>query len=187
MLNSFLTVLGTFMIIMFFIFGWNGTKNTATFTEDCVLVLGGGIKGDKILPTLQFRLDKCIEYLQHNPKALIIVSGGQGVGETIAESIAMKRYLVSKGVNADQIVEENCSRNTRQNMQFSKILMDSLFSSGKYSVVCITSDFHAYRSGKLSKTVDLSVSHYNSRTLWYLYPMAYCRETFSIVKMWMGL
>jgi len=186
-INSFLILIGIYMISMFFIIGRQGTKNTTTFTENCVLVLGGGLKGEKILPSMQFRLDKCIDYLQYNPKALVIVSGGQGRGEAICESEAMKRYLISKGVNADRIIEENQSKNTRQNMQFSKILMDSLFSSGDYSVVCITTDFHAYRAGKLSKKVNLTVSHYNAKTVWYLYPVAYCRETLAIIKMWLGL
>jgi len=186
LLNSLLTGIGIFMIIMFFIIGNTGKINTTTFTEDCALVLGGGLRGEKILPTLQFRLDKCINYLQQNPKALIIVSGGKGISESIAESVAMKRYLVAKGVSANQIVEESQSKNTRQNMQYSKVLLDSLFSSGNYSVVCITSDFHSYRAGKLSKKANLTVTHYNAKTVWYLYPVAYCRETLSIIKMWLG-
>lgn len=172
------------MIGMFTLLGFQGRKNTATFTEDCVLVLGSGIRGEKILPTLQFRLDKCIEYLQHNPKALIIVSGGKGRNETICESEAMKRYLVSKGVDAERIYEDCNSKNTRENMAFSKMILDSLFPFGNYSVACITSDYHAYRAGKLSEKVDLSISHYNAKTAWYLYPAAYCRETLSIIKMW---
>ena len=187
LLNSLLAGLSIFMIIMFFIIGNNGKINTTTFTEDCALVLGGGLRGEKILPTLKFRLDKCIDYLQRNPKALIVVSGGKGAGESIPESVAMKRYLVANGVNAGQIFEENQSKNTRQNMQYSKVLLDSLFASGNYSVVCITSDFHSYRAGKLSKKANLTVSHYNAKTAWYLYPAAYCRETLSIVKMWLGL
>jgi len=187
LLSCLLTCLGIFMIVMFFIIGNNGTKNTTTFTEDCALVLGGGLRGEKILPTLQFRLDKCIEYMQHNPKALIIVSGGQGRGETICESVAMKRYLVSKGIDAGQIIEENQSKNTRQNMLYSKVVLDSLFSSGNYSVVCITSNYHAYRANKLSEKANLTLTHYNAKTGWYLYPAAYCRETLSIVKMWLGL
>jgi len=187
LLFSLLIAFGIYMISMFFFIGEQGSKNTTSFTEDCALVLGCGIRGKEILPTLQFRLDKCIDYLQHNPKALIIVSGGQGRGEAICESEAMKSYLVSKGVNADQIIEENRSKNTRQNMLYSKVLLDSLFHSGNYSVVCITSDFHAFRANKLSQKANLSVSHYNAKTLWYLYPITYCRETLSIIKMWIGL
>lgn len=180
-------IVGIYMITMFFIIGNQGKKNTATFTEDCALVLGCDIKGEKILPTLHSRLDKCIEYLQHNPEALIIVSGGQGRGEGMAESIAMKHYLISKGINSDKIIEENQSKNTRQNMLFSKTLLDNHFPSGNYSVVCITSDYHAYRASKLAQKANLKVSHYNSKILWYIYPVAYCRETLSIIKMWIGL
>lgn len=187
LLNSLLIAFSTYMITVFFIIGIYGAKNTTTFTEDCVLVLGGGLRGDKIVPSLQLRLDKCLEYLQHNPKALILVSGGQGGSETIAESLAMKRYLVSKGVDPAHIFEENQSKDTRQNMQFSKILLDSLFPSGNYSVVCITSDFHAFRADQLSKKVSLTISHYNAKNLWYLYPIVYCRETFALIKMWLGL
>ena len=171
---------------MFILIGSHSMKNTTTFTEDCVLVLGNSLSGDKILPTLKFRLDKCIDYLQYNPDALIIVSGGRGRRETVSESKAMKSYLVSNGIDAGQIIEENKSKNTKQNMKFSKILLDKHFPSGNYSLVCITSDFHAYRASRLSKKVDMVVSHYNAKTAWYLYPVAYCRESLSIIKMWMG-
>jgi len=181
-----LICLGIYLLGMFIFIGKQGMKNTTTFNEDCALVLGCGIRGEKILPTLQFRLDKCLDYIQHNPKALIIVSGGQCRNETISEAEAMKRYLISKGVDSNRIIEENQSKNTRQNMQFSKNLLDTCFSSGNYSVVCITSDYHAYRANKLSKNANLTVSHYNSKTAWYLYPAAYFRETLSIIKMWIG-
>ena len=186
-INGLLIVLVIYMISMFIVIGKQGAKNTTAFTEDCVLVLGGGIRGEQILPALQYRLDKCLEYLQHNPDVPVIVSGGQGRGETISESEAMKRYLVSKGVDANQIIEENQSKNTRQNMQFSKILLEDLFPSGNYSVVCITSDYHAFRANQFAKKENLPVSHYNAKIPWYLYPSAYCRETLSIIKMWLGL
>ena len=171
---------------MFILIGSQSMKNTTTYNEDCVLVLGNSLRGEKILSTLKFRLDKCLDYMQHNPNALIIVSGGQSRGETVSESKAMKRYLVSNGINAGQIIEENQSKNTRQNMQFSKTILDAHFPSDNYSVVCITSGYHAYRASRLSKKADLMVSHYNAKTALYLYPIAYCREMLSIIKMWMG-
>jgi uncharacterized SAM-binding protein YcdF (DUF218 family) len=107
-----------FVAILFATLGIKGSKDTTTFDEEAVLVLGCGIRGETLLPTLKRRLDKCLEYLQHNPVALIVVSGGQGHNESISEAEAMKRYLISKGVNASQIIMENQSRNTKQNMQF---------------------------------------------------------------------
>lgn len=179
LLAATLVIIGMFILI-----GINGSKNTVKFDEDCVLVLGCGIRGETVLPMLRLRLDKCVEYLQRNPSALVVVSGGQGRNEAISEAEAMKRYLVSKGVNAAQIVEENRARDTRQNFQYSKELMDSHFSSKSYSVACITSNYHAYRAKRLSEAAGLPVVQYSSGSLWYLYPSAYFREMLSIFKMW---
>ena len=185
MTNAALLIAALFVAVMFVFIAVRGSKNTVTFNEDCVLVLGCGIRGETILPTLQLRLDKCVEYLQRNPSALVIVSGGQGRNEDISEAEAMKRYLVSKGIGAAQIVEENRSRNTEQNFQYSKELIDKHFSSTSFSVACITSNYHAYRAKKTAEKADLSIAQYNSGSLCYLYPSAYFREMLSICKMWM--
>ncbi len=184
-LTNVTLLVGTLIIVGMFVFiGVNGLKNTVKFNEDCVLVLGCGIRGKTVLPTLQLRLDKCVEYLQQNPSALVIVSGGQGRNEAVSEAEAMKRYLVSKGVRTEQIIEESRSHNTKQNFQYSKELMDNYFSSKPYSVACITSNYHAYRARKLSETVGLSVAQYSSESRWYLYPSAYFREMLSVFKLW---
>ena len=184
MTNAALFVAALVVAVMFVFIAVRGAKNTVTFKENCVLVLGCGIRGETILPTLQLRLDKCLEYLQNNPSALVVVSGGQGRNEAISEAEAMKRYLVSKGVNAGQIVEENRSRDTKQNFQYSKELMDNHFSSKSYSVVCITSNYHTYRAKRLSEAAGLPIAQYSSGSRWYLYPSAYFREMLSIFKMW---
>ena len=184
LLKSLLLLWVTFMTILSVFIARNGSKNTATFDEDCVLALGCGIRGETPLPTLRMRLDKCLEYLQHNPNAWILVSGGQGRNETIAEAEAMERYLVSKGVDPSQILQEDQSSNTAENMQFSKPILDQHFASKTYKVVCITSDYHAYRAQVLSEKYGIPVSHYNAPTPWHLYPSAYLREALSICKMW---
>jgi uncharacterized SAM-binding protein YcdF (DUF218 family) len=173
----------TFMIVMMLFIGIKGTKNTTAFNEDVVLVLGCGIRGETPLPTMQERLDKCLNYLQYNPDVLIVVSGGQGHNEAIPESEAMKRYLVAKGVKASQIITEDQSRNTLQNMQFSKQIFDNHLPSG-YTVACITSNYHAYRATVLATKQGLNTTSYNAGTTWYLYPSAFSREILSICKMW---
>ena len=184
--NGTLLIATLVMLGMFVFIGVKGSKNTVTFNEDCVLVLGCGIRGETILPTLQLRLDKCLEYLRKNPSALVIVSGGQGRNEAISEAEAMKLYLVSKGIDSAQIVEEKQSRNTMQNLQYSKKILDSRFSEKSYSVACVTSNYHSYRAEKLSMAIGLPIMRYNSANRWYLYPSAYFREMLSIFKMWIS-
>jgi len=185
-LNVLLGVWTVFMGFLFAIIAINGAKNTTTFDEDCVLVLGCGLRGNVPMPALCMRLDKCLEYLQHNPNAIIVVSGGQGHSETISSAEAMKNYLVERGVNPSQILEENQSSNTVEDMEFSKPIMDKYFGSKTYKVVCITSNHHAYRAGILARKFGIPVSQYNADLLWYLYPVAYGREALSICKMWLG-
>ena len=161
-----------------------GTKNTATFDEDAVLVLGSGIRGETILPTLQSRLDKCLAYLSVNPGIPVIVSGGQGARENIPEAEAMKRYLLQHGVSETQIITEDKSHNTKENMLYSKQILDNLFSDRNYTIVCITSDYHAMRAKRLAEKANLTTQTYNAGVKWYLRPSAYSREALSLLKYW---
>lgn len=161
-------------------------SNTATFNEDYVIVLGSGLKGDKVLLALQKRLDKCIEYMGYNPNATIIVSGGQGTGETIPEALAMERYLTANGICKEQIVKEAKSIDTYENFKFSKQLIDSLSkgSASEPSIVCITNDFHMYRAGRIAARQGFEVSTYSAKLPLYLRPPTYLREVLSMVKFW---
>lgn len=163
-----------------------GNKNNVTFKEDYVIVLGSGLKGDKILLALQKRLDKCLEYMTHKPNATIIVSGGQGVGETISEALAMERYLVSKGVGKVQIIKEDKSTNTHENFKFSKQIIDSLWKDPATvpTIVCITNNFHAYRASRIAARQGFEVNSYSAKLPLYLFPPTYLREVLSMFKFW---
>lgn len=173
-------------IIMISFIAIKGTKNNTTFTEKYVIVLGSGIKGEKILLSLQKRLDKCIEYVKYNPNATIIVTGGQGPGEDIPEALAMQRYLIANGINKDQIIKEDKSRDTYENFKFSKQIIDSLSnnSAAKPTIVCITNDFHAYRASRIANRQNFQVNSYSAALPFYLRPPTYLREVLSMFKFW---
>lgn len=90
---------------------------------DYIIVLGAGIKGEQVPPLLASRIDKGIEILKKNPKALVIMSGGQGKGEDIPEGEAMARYAINKGIDESKIIIEDKSTNTKENLLFSSKLM----------------------------------------------------------------
>jgi uncharacterized SAM-binding protein YcdF (DUF218 family) len=175
---------GIFFIVITSILIIHGNKDTVDFSEDCLLVLGSGIKGEKILPTLESRLDKCLEYLTHNPDIPLVVSGGQGPNESFSEAEAMKRYLVENGIPPCQIIEENESRNTIENISFSKEILDRHFNGKNYTVACITSDYHIFRTKKIAEKAKMNIYIYHAGVKWYLRPTAYLRETLSLCKFW---
>ena len=153
---------------------------------DYIVVLGAGIRGENLTATLRDRLDKTIEYLEKTGfNGEIVVSGGQGPGESITEAYAMEKYLVENGVPKDKIVLENKATSTYENLNYSKKIIENL--SGKpikdLDILIVTTDFHAMRSNLLAKRNGYNnIDLYTSKTQWYLVPSMYAREFFAFCK-----
>lgn len=160
-------------------------KNTEN--SDYILVLGAGLRnGTEPSLTLAYRLDaakECIDSYKNSGK--IVVSGGKGSDEKLAESEAMKKYLVQHGISEDRILIENKSSTTSENFKFSKDIIesDSGRSIDEVNVKIVTTGFHAFRSRILAmKNGYKHVTNYSSPTVWYLIPVNYVRESFAVVK-----
>lgn len=150
-----------------------------------VVILGAGVKGETPSLTLSQRLDKAIEYINvQNKDFKIIVSGGKGSGENISEAEAMKRYLSKKGIKQEIIMEDK-SRTTKENLIFSKEIIEkeAKRNIGDVGVKIITSDFHALRSNLMASKLGYEErSFFTNRTLPILMPVMYAREFFAIIK-----
>ena len=117
---------------------------------DTMIVLGAKINGSEISDNLKLRLDKALEYYNKHKDIKIIVSGGKTKNADITEALAMKNYLVSKGVNSSNIIEEDKATNTFENIIYSKDILDDMNNKGK--VLIVTSDFHLFR-GRLIASI----------------------------------
>lgn len=145
---------------------------------DYIIVLGAQVRGNTITKSLKQRLDTAYDYALDNEETIIIVSGGQGVGENISEALAMKNYLAEKGIATDRIIMEDKSTSTKENMDYSKELL------GEYETVgIVTNGFHVYRAIKIAKKAGISgvsgISAPTNRILWLNYVV---RECFALVK-----
>lgn len=179
---AFVGIIFMFSVIIFIaIFG---RINTTTFKEDAVIILGAGIRGETVTLPLAYRLDKAVEYISKNPNAVIVVTGGQGLQESITEALAMERYLISRGISKDKIIKEEQATSTYENFKFSKAILDKYFNHS-YTVTYITNDFHIYRAGRLAKIVGLEATSYRAKIEWYSIPITYLREFLAILKLWL--
>ena len=160
-----------------------GRNDNATYNEKTVIVLGCGIRGERVSVGLAKRLNKAYEYHLQNPDAVIIVSGGQGPQEDISEALAMKRYLVSKGVPEDRIIMEDKSTSTITNFKYSHEIMKEKGLPDD-SVVFVTNGYHVYRGASYAKAEGLTVTHLGTDIIWYTIPMNYLREMLAVMKMW---
>lgn len=139
---------------------------------DYILVLGAGVIGARVTPLLAARIDKGIELLHYNPDAKLILSGGQGPGEAIAEGEAMARYAEQKDVGLDKIIVEGKSASTGENLLFSRELMEK----SQPKVIVITTAYHVFRALLLAKQQGLKCVGYGARTKWYFTLNALIRE-----------
>ena len=161
-----------------------GNSDNVDYKEDAIIVLGAGIKGERIGTNLQKRLDTAIDYHKQNPNAVIVVSGGQGPYEDISEALAMERYLVANGIPQDKIVKEDRSTSTQENFEFSKNLLDLRFGDD-YKVAFITNGYHVYRATLVAKSVGYeNITHVHAETPWYTAIPNGLREVLAIMKTW---
>lgn len=159
-----------------------GSRDNATYREDAVIVLGASVLSETPTAALVSRLDAAVRYSELNKSALIVVSGGQGDYEDIPESLAMKRYLVSRGVSPDRILMESESSNTAENLLFTKKLLDARLDPG-YSIAVATNDYHILRAclaaGRAGFT---SATHICGPTPWNAVLPDYFRECAALAK-----
>ncbi len=161
-----------------------GQFDNVDYSEDVVIVLGAGIRGDRVTVPLAYRLNAAIEYHKKNPDAVIVVTGGQGFQETVTEAYAMEQYLLRKGVNPDKIIKEEQATSTNENMRFTKEILDEHFASD-YSVVVVTNNFHIYRGVQIAKIEGFeNVKHKHAGLKWYNMAPCYLRESLAVLKMW---
>lgn len=145
---------------------------------DYIIIHGAALINDLPTPLLKRRLDKGIELFNYyNKKAIIIVSGGKGEDEIISEAEAMRKYLLNKNVPEDKIIEENQSRNTFENLLFSKKIISDL----NKTVVIVSNEYHILRCVIYAKNIGLSVVGVPSKTVRYYKTFGEFREVVAFI------
>ena len=155
-------------------------KHTPTYDKDFVIILGSKIREDGTLtPLLRGRVDKAIEFAKNQyektkKKIIYIPSGGKGKDEVTSEANAIKNYLLQQGIKESQIIIEDKSKNTYQNMKYSKDKIDKVNKDGK--VIFVTTNYHVFRSGVIANEQGIDCEGTGSKTKWYFYTNALIRE-----------
>lgn len=148
-----------------------------------VIVLGAKVNGSQPSLALSHRIASAAEYMEKNPGAVAVATGGRGTDEAVSESGAIVRGLISSGIEPERILSEEESTSTRENLMFALDLITARGDSGMDSVVIVSSDFHLYRAEKLAKKIGYTnVSGQGAASMPYLLPHYYAREFVAVVK-----
>ena len=147
------------------------------------VVLGCRVYGERASLSLVERLEAAQMYLEENPDAVCVVSGGQGPGEDISEAECMRRWLVNKGIDESRIYKEDKSTSTEENIAFSKDVIEE--NNLNENIVIVTSEYHSYRATVLAEKNDLSYGTAPGQTAIWLFPTYYIRELYAILAEWL--
>ncbi len=144
-----------------------------------LIVLGCQVNPDGPSLLLQERINTAYDYLTAHPDAVCIASGGQGTDEVMAEALCIYQALVARGIDPQRIYIEDRSTTTRENLQFSKEIMERE-NLGDQAVL-VTNSWHELRAQLIAQDLGLVVGAEGADTPLWLLPAFYIRELYGIL------
>lgn len=161
-----------------------GARGKISGQPQVMVILGCQVKPDGPSILLRDRLDTALTYLEDHPDLKIVVTGGKGDDEHQSEAQCMYDYLTAHGVDGEKIYLEDRSRNTWQNFQYSRNVMETAGLDITEGTLVVSSGFHLTRAEMLAgragfteiSTLPAPVSHKPSAVQMFF------REPLALVK-----
>lgn len=148
---------------------------------DAIIVLGAQVYPDGE-PSIQlaWRLEAALaEYLK-NPVP-IVTSGGQGGKEPRPEGDVMRDWLVERGVKPEDVLVDDTSTSTRQNIRNAMALLQE---RDIQTIRVVTSDYHLPRALAIARDEGLAASGTGSPCKPEYWIPNHFREALAWVKYW---
>ena len=116
--------------------------------SDTAIVLGAGTINNEASPVFKERVNHAAELYKTGFVKKIIITGGLGEGSVLADSVVAKNYALTLGIPEADILTEETSTVTSENLQNAKKLMDS----NSFKTAIIVSDpLHMARAMLMAK------------------------------------
>jgi uncharacterized SAM-binding protein YcdF (DUF218 family) len=114
------------------------------YQPDCFVIPSYALR-DRTLPTLPTRaeIELAFEWWKKFPEAKLIMSTGDNQGLGIPNSTVMAEYAMSLGLPRENVIEEDRSRNTHQNLLYSMEIIKRL---GLKQPTLVTLDLYTRRA-----------------------------------------
>jgi len=109
---------------------------------ESIVVLGAAQYDGKPSPVLKARLDHGIDLWNRKMGKVLVLTGGQGSGDTTSEAAVGRTYARKQGVPDTAILLENKGRTTRESML---AVADTLGKRGIKTAILVSDPFHMLR------------------------------------------
>ena len=120
---------------------------------DAAVVLGAAVWGEAVSPVFRERINHGIELYRRGRVRKLIFTGGRGNRGEPTEASAARSYALQGGVPAEDILIEEESHTTYENVLYAKRLADA---AGARRVLIVSDPLHMRRAVSMAEDVGLA-------------------------------
>ncbi|HZG50781.1 MAG TPA: YdcF family protein [Pyrinomonadaceae bacterium] len=122
---------------------------------DAAIVLGAAVWGAEVSPVFRERINHGINLYRKGKVRKLIFTGGQGNQGEPTESAAARQYALRSGIPAHDILIEEKSHTTYENILYAKQLAEA---QGLRKTLIVSDPLHMKRAMAMAKDLGLSAS-----------------------------
>ncbi|HEX8131159.1 MAG TPA: YdcF family protein [Pyrinomonadaceae bacterium] len=119
---------------------------------DAAIVLGAAVWGAEVSPVFRERINHGIDLYRKGKVRKLIFTGGQGNKGELTESAGARQYALQSGIPAEDILIEEKSHTTYENILYAKQLADA---QGVREVLIVSDPLHMKRAMAMARDVGL--------------------------------
>lgn len=162
-------------------------NRSSEVNADAAVVLGAAVWGNQVSPVFRERINHAINLYHQGRIRKLIFTGGQGNRNEPTEAVAARNYALQNGIPLNDVLIEQQSHTTYENMVYAKQLADQ---HGLKTMLIVSDPLHMKRAITMAHDVGLEaypsptpttkyqsmkkqISELSRETLYYL---GYCTE-----------
>ncbi len=147
----------------------------------CGIVLGAGIRNERVTPILRDRLDTALDLYKAGKFQRFLLTGDHS-RKNYDEVNTMKDYLMAKGISDSVIFLDHAGFDTYNSMYRAKNIFEV------QDAIVITQDFHLNRSVFLARNMDIAAVGYAADRRVYPGRKYFTfRESFAVLKAFLNV
>ena len=150
---SIVLVLSVFLSAVWQIYQTGNRVLPPTVSADAAVVLGAAAWDKRPSPVFRERINHAIALYQSHRVQKIVFTGGTPKKGYMTEAEVGRRYALKQGIPAKDILLENTSRNTYENLRNIKPV---LHANSIESIIIVSDPYHLARAGEMAGDLDIS-------------------------------
>lgn len=131
------------------LYGYKDEKKEA----DVIIVLGAAAYESGVTPVFAERINHAAELLKQGYAEKIILTGGVAEGNSVSDAWIAEQYALSIGLQEEDLILEEMSTVTYENMKYSRIIMDEY---GFETAIIVSDPLHMKRAMVMAKDNGIS-------------------------------